>query len=478
MKRREEPRGSRFQNNKEIYTAGAILGLLLVSLIFGLLWFELARREETLARPENNRYEANGDSVIRGNIETWDRVVIARTDTDNGAETRVYPFGPLFSSVTGYSAVGRTGLEASMNRYLLTSSVSFGDLITNDLMDRKSQGDTVVTTIDSDLQHYCYELLGDRKGSITVMEPRTGKVLVMVTSPTFDPNTVKENWEALTSPDNDTGILMNRCTQGLYAPGSTFKLVTAIEYMREHPDYASYHYNCTGSYTLNGETVLCGDGSGHGNVDLEHAVAYSCNAAFIDMGLSLDIGKWGALTKELGFGDKLLRELPGAASTFSLTEGSGLFEVMQTSFGQGRTMETPLENLVITSMIANGGVLVPPYLVEYVENTDGKVSERFGPSPGTRVITEEQAAYLKRSMEAVVNYGTTPQAASPVCQVAGKSGTAQYASSFENMHAWFTAFAPSDDPVISVTVMLEKGGYGSVDAAPLARDVITYYLTR
>lgn len=470
---------SRFRENKQIYVTGTLLGLLLVSLIAGLLYFEFAERKETLARPENNRYEANGKRVIRGNIETADRVVIARTDSANGEDARVYPFGVLFSEITGYSAMGRTALESSMNRDLMTSSVSLWSLVKADLLEQRTMGDTVVTTIDSDLQHHCYELLAGRNGSITVMEPNTGRILAMVSSPTFDPNTVRENWDSLTSPDNDTGILLNRCTQGLYAPGSTFKLITAMEYMREHPsDYQNYRYTCTGHYTLNGETVLCGDGTGHGEVDLEHAIAYSCNAAFIDLGLTLNVDGWKKLTEELGFGKKLLKELPGAASTFSLTASSNAFEVMQTSFGQGKTMETPLQNLLITCMIANNGIMVWPSLIDSIVSEEGEQVSSFSPAIGDRILTSDQALYLKNSMAAVVSYGTTPQAGTSVCKTAGKSGTAQYASSFENMHAWFTGYAPASFPEIAITVMLEKGGSGSMDAAPLFSDIVTYYYTR
>ena len=469
----------RRQNQKQIYVIGTILALMLLSLIAGLLIFEFTGRKETLARPENNRIEANGDHVIRGEIETHDRVVIAVTNTEGEQDTRVYPFGVLFSSVTGYASMGRTGLEASMNRYLMTSSVSVGQLLKNDLLEIRSPGDHVITTIDSDLHHYCYEALAGRTGSITVMEPATGRILCMVSSPTFDANTVKEDWDTLTSPDNDTGILLNRSTQGLYPPGSTFKLVTAMEFMREYPDFfTDYRYTCTGSYELNGQRVLCGDGNGHGEVDLEKAIACSCNAAFIDIGLKLDIGRWRSLVEELGFGRKLISDLPSAVSSFSLTEDASTFEIMQTSFGQGKTMETPLQNLVITCMIANGGTLVFPSIVESIESDDGQTVQTFQTEDPVRVLTPAQAAYLKNSMIAVVNAGTSPQAASPVCQVAGKSGTAQYASSFENMHAWFTAFAPADAPKIAVTVMLEKGGYGSADAAPIAADIITYYISR
>lgn len=139
-------------------------------------------------------------------------------------------------------------------------------------------GDSVVTTLNLELQEAAYDALGNYKGAVVVMEPSTGKILAMVSKPDFDPNTVAENWDFLNT-DQDS-VLLNRATQGQYAPGSTFKVVTALEYMRENPDYENYGYNCTGAIEKDGVTIRCYNGHVHGQVGFQDSLAYSCNTSF------------------------------------------------------------------------------------------------------------------------------------------------------------------------------------------------------
>ena len=444
------------------------------------LYFMIFLRSEVTERTENNRFDANASRVVRGAIVTSDRVAIAYTEegTDLETDVRVYPYGELFACITGYSDMGRTGLEQSFHRNMMTASLDPLTILKNDFLEKRSPGNNVITSIDSDLQYHCRELLGDYTGSVTVLDPKTGEILAMVTSPSYDPNTVKENWDTLTSSDNDSGNLLNRATQGLYAPGSTFKIITLMEYMRENPDtYQNFTYTCTGEVTVDGETVHCESGA-HGELDLPHALAMSCNCAFIEMGMTLDKDKLRALCEELGFNESIISDIPASKSRFTLNEASTDFELMQTVFGQGNTMETPLQNALITSVVANGGILYEPRLVTALENGRGETLNAYTQSEGIRIITEEQAEYLKNCMIACVYEGTSPEAKSEYCVVAGKSGTAQFSSSLETTHAWFTAFAPADDPEIVVTVMLEKAGHGSEAAAPVAREIIDYYMTR
>ena len=171
-------------------------------------------------------------------------------------------------------------------------------------------------------------------------------------------------------------------------------------------------------------------------------MAYSCNGAFVTMGMTLDRGKYGDLIKELGFGSKLIDELPSSKSTSTINRGTDDFEMMQTVFGQGQTMESPLQNVMITAMIANKGVMMKPFIVDHLEDANGIVTERTEPRELKQILTAEQVDYLNQLLTATINYGTSPQAQSPYCQVAGKSGTAQYSSSLERTHAWFTAFRP------------------------------------
>lgn len=479
----EKQKNSEFRksgtDNKHIVVIGVILGLLLFAMLTYFVYFMIAERQEIVARPENNRYDSAGTRVIRGDIITSDRVAIAYTEAGSTADddVRLYPFMELFAPITGYTSMGRTGLEKTYHKTLMTTSMNFLEVFRNDLFNKRSEGDRVVTTIDSDLQYYCYTLLGEYNGSITVVEPSTGKVLAMVSKPTFDPNRVKEQWSSLVDESNTSGQLLNRSTQGLYSPGSTFKIVTAIEYMRENPQtYKDFTYTCNGAITIGEHTVHCEEV--HGTVNMESAMAYSCNGAFVAMGMTLDRGKYGELIRELGFGETLIEDLASAKSKSTINRGTDDFEMMQTVFGQGQTMESPLQNVMITSMIANGGVMMKPYIVDHLEDADGVVTEVNEPQEMKRILTEAEVQWLDQLLTATVNYGTSPQAQSPYCQVRGKSGTAQYSSSLERTHAWFTAYAPVENSAVAITIMLEQGGHGSPNAAPLASAIVNYLYER
>lgn len=157
----------------------------------------------------------------------------------------------MFSHVVGYSTKGKTGLEALGNFYLLTSHVNLAEQVINELSSVKNLGDNVITTLDVDLQKAAYDALGSRKGAVVAMEPDTGKILAMVSKPDYNPNTLAADWDALVAGDNSEGQLLNRAAQGLYPPGSTFKIVTALEYIRENPEnFRDYRFDCSGFFTM------------------------------------------------------------------------------------------------------------------------------------------------------------------------------------------------------------------------------------
>ena len=210
-----------------------------------ITYFQVARSRDIIRSPYNARQDSYADRVVRGKILDKDGNVLAQTNvSEDGTETREYPYGNMFAHVVGYSVQGKSGLESVENFELLTSNAFFLEKIKNEFQDKKNMGDSVVTTLNLELQEAAYDALGNYKGAVVVMEPSTGKILAMVSKPDFDSNTVAENWDFLNT-DQDS-VLLNRATQGQYAPGSTFKVVTALEYMRENPDYENYGYNCPG----------------------------------------------------------------------------------------------------------------------------------------------------------------------------------------------------------------------------------------
>ncbi len=461
------------KTNKEFarITYGFV-GVFLVLMGY-IIYFTAFESQDIIDSPYNLRQDAFAENVVRGTIVDSQNNVLAETvQHDDGTETRSYPYGDLFAHVVGYDTNGKSGLELSENFNLLTSNAFFMEQIYNELMDEKNIGNTLITTLDANLQSVAYNALGDYDGSVVVMEPSTGKILSMVSKPSFDPNSVEENWETL-STDSDS-VLLNRATQGVYVPGSVFKILTTLEYMRENPAYDSYSYTCTGSITKDGTTIPCFEGRVHGTQSLEQAFANSCNAAFADIGLSLDSEKYASTTKDLFFNKELPAPLDSVKSSFVLTEDSSSAEVMMTAIGQGNTLTNPYHMALIGSAIANGGRLMEPYLVDSITSYTGSEVEKTNPKSHQNLMTSEEAATLSRYMQSVVSNGTATNLNNGVYSVAGKTGTAEYSDNKDESHSWFLGFTNVENPDIVVSVIVEKSD-GGLKASSVAKEVMDAY---
>lgn len=409
-----------------------------------------------------------------------DGTVLAETQVDaDGNETRVYYYGSVFDHAVGYSAKGKTGIEALANFYLLTSHVNLLEQVGNELSGRKNPGDNVYTTLDAELQQAAYAALGDRKGVVIAMEPDTGKVLAMVSKPGYDPNTLLQDWDWLTDGGNGEGQLLNRATQGLYPPGSTFKIVTALEYMREHPGgYRDYQFDCSGVYVNGDYRIKCYHGTAHGHQDFTRSFANSCNGAFSSLGLGLNLGAFRDTAKSLLFNSPLpITGLPYKQSSFQMGPGADTWEILQTSIGQGTTQVTPMHNAMITAAIANGGTLMKPYFLNSVETAGGEEIKKFMPASYGSLMTAGEAEGLTELMRTVVTEGTGSAVRTDAYTVAAKTGSAEFETGKET-HAWFTGFAPVENPKLVVTVLVEEGGSGGKAAAPIARQLFDIYMAR
>ena len=444
-----------------------------------LVYFTVARAGTFVNSPYNQRQDAFAQRVVRGDITDRNGSVLATTETaEDGTETRVYPYGSLFSHVVGYSdqELGKTGLESVENFELLTSNAFFLEKIRNEFNGSKNMGDTVVTTLDADLQQAAYDALGDNKGAVIVMEADTGKILSMVSKPDYDPNTVAENWEFLNT-DEENSPLLNRATGGSYAPGSVFKIVTALAYMRQHPDYPSYTYDCAGYIAVDDVRINCFAQTVHGHEDLRSSFANSCNASFANIGLNLDIAEYRETAEDLLFNQSLPGVLDYTKSSFALKEDSGTAEIMMTAMGQGNTTVSPYHMALITQAVANGGTLMEPYLVDHVTNYTGTEVRKNVPKSYARLMTSDEAAQLKDYMTAVVNEGTGSVLAGRSYSAAGKTGTAEYSMvDGEKTHSWFTGFTNVDNPELVITVITEgSDGSAGGKAVSIAGTVLDAY---
>lgn len=463
-----------------------ILGItyLMVALFLGLVvymgYFLQVRSEDVINNSYNARLDRFSDRIVRGKIMAGDGTVLAETQVDaDGNETRVYYYGSVFDHAVGYSAKGKTGIEALANFYLLTSHVNLLEQVGNELSGRKNPGDNVYTTLDAEVQQAAYAALGDRKGVVIAMEPDTGKVLAMVSKPGYDPNTLLQDWDWLTDGGNGEGQLLNRATQGLYPPGSTFKIVTALEYMREHPGgYRDYQFDCSGVYVNGDYRIKCYHGTAHGHQDFTRSFANSCNGAFSSLGLGLNLGAFRDTAKSLLFNSPLpITGLPYKQSSFQMGPGADTWEILQTSIGQGTTQVTPMHNAMITAAIANGGTLMKPYFLNSVETAGGEEIKKFMPASYGSLMTAGEAEGLTELMRTVVTEGTGSAVRTDAYTVAAKTGSAEFETGKET-HAWFTGFAPVENPKLVVTVLVEEGGSGGKAAAPIARQLFDIYMAR
>lgn len=440
-------------------------------------YFNTAMKDEVLNSPYNKRQNSAAERIVRGNIESADGEVLAYTEVDaEGNETRVYPFGNTYAHVVGYFTNGKSGLESLANYQLLTSHEFIGDQIWNELQGEKNLGDTVVTTLDASLQTAAYNALGDVNGAVVVMEPDTGKVLAMVSKPDYNPNTLAVDWDSIVSDENNS-VLVNRATQGQYAPGSTFKIVTALAYMREYGSLDGFSYYCEGEMTQQGHTIHCANNNAHGEENLENAFAYSCNCAFAQIGLNIGGSALNETSESLLFNKKLPIELPYKKSSFELSDTSGAPLIMQTSFGQGNTLTSPMHMAMIVSAIANNGDLMVPYYIDHVENVNGDVVSTTEPEEYAELMTALEATRLQNLMTKVVDYGTATALGRNGYSVAGKTGTAEYHTSDGTMgtNSWFVGYSSVEDPDIVVSVLVENSGSNGQTGTNVALKIFDEY---
>ena len=314
-------------------------------------------------------------------------------------------------------------------------------------------------------------------GSAVITDPDNGDVLACVTYPGYDNNRLANNMDddyfyKLNS--DKSSPFYNKATQEVTAPGSTFKLVTTLEFMRENADFDSYSYNCTGSIESGDVTIHCYGGHVHGQVTLRDSLAYSCNTSFSNIGRSLNADTYKDTAQELLFNKKLPSVLPYSKSQFTLTSSDTEAERMMTAMGQGKTQVSPYHMALITSAIANGGTLMKPYLVDSVTNNAGSVIEKTKPEKYKDLMTSKEAAQLKDYMTAVTDYGTASVLGGQNYTAAGKTGTAEYSSDKEKDHSWFVGIANVDNPELVISVIIEQAD-GSAKAVNIAKKVFDAY---
>lgn len=466
---------------------------VLFALLFGWMCFYFTQTAlEDKVKLFNNDYNKRDELLEtrnrRGSIYASDsETLLASTEAsldENGNVTQIrsYPFGRVYAHVVGYSLMGGSGLEEYFKYDLLHSNLPLSDKVRYDNRENADErlypGNNLITTLDHDIQQACYNAMGDYEGAVIVTEPKTGRILAMVSKPDYDPNEIEIEWENLLN-DNVSGTLLNRVTQGLYPPGSTFKIVDCIDILTENMDILqNYSYDCTGTFEQNGESIHCYDYEVHGNVDLKESFAHSCNSSFANLGVNvIDSSAMSDTLRNLLFNQKLPYDLPYVRSSINMPDTLSTEGLMQMSIGQGTTSMTPLHLNMITSAVANSGVLMKPHLVDELHDAKGRTLRTYEPEEYGSLMSAEVAGAVSEFMRAVVTEGTATSLSGRNYEAAGKTGSAEFDNN-KSSHAWFTGFAPYEDPQICVTVLIEGKGMGSSYAVPVAGSIFDAYFDK
>lgn len=473
--KKQNPHKKRSRNRETTVITYFFLLLFLLMMIY-FVYFQVIKSETFINSPYNSLQDLFSERIIRGDIVSADGYTLATTKvSSDGTETREYPYGRMFAHVVGYAVNGKAGLENQENFSLLRSHEFILTQILNDLEDKKSGGDTVVTTLNYEIQKTAYDALGKYDGAVIVMEPETGKVLCMVSKPDYDPNTVLADWDTINA--EGSSVLYNRATQGKYAPGSVFKIFTALEYYRENPDsYEAYSYDCSGQINVDGRVIHCASNKAHGEESLLDSFADSCNASFANLGLTLDLAAFSKGNNDLLFNTSLPIAFESSKSSFSLSSGDSDYLVMETAIGQGNTLVSPLHMCLVASAVANDGVLMRPYLVDRVESVEGDEVDSNSPQEYGTLLTGAEADFLQEFMRSVVTDGTASRLNDQSYEAYGKTGTAQVSDTTDETNAWFVGYAHREGQKdIAIAVVVEDSGSGSSYAVPIAKAVFDVY---
>lgn len=451
-----------------------VILLLLIALCSYYVYYVQVKSETFINSAYNRRLDNLSSRVIRGDIITEDGITLATTKASKNGYVRSYPQGRKYSHVVGFSSHGMSGIEKDNNFLMLRSHSFILKRLKNEVFNQKNIGDKVVTTLNSKVQNTAYDGLAGYEGAVIAMDPKTGDIICNVSKPDFDPNEIDYTYDSIAS-DSNSSVLVNRATQGLYPPGSTFKILTALEYIQEGHS-ANESFYCNGAFKKGEMEIHCFKNKVHGEETFISAFANSCNSVFAEIGLMLNKGKYIKLANSLLFNKNLPTDISNVSkSKFTIDKSTGDYEMMQTAIGQGNTLVTPLHMLMIASAIENDGVLVKPKIIKEIVNEDNEKVRNIKSDTYGSILSEKDAKTLREYMRAVVTEGTSTTLNNMPYTAYGKTGTAEFSSNKNEAHSWFVGFAEYEDRQIAVCVIMEKAGAGSSYALPLAKEVFNAY---
>ncbi len=481
------------------YVSLTLVGVLVVMTTYWQTWAAagLADRQDNAVKRVAEFSVDRGTIAVRRPFARLARNV-ERKAGERTLYFRRYPRGPLTAHVVGYSTVARsrTGLERSLNDYLTASNANLStvvDTALDELRGKTVEGNDVLLNLDLDAQEVALEALGSNCGAVVALDPRTGKVRVMASSPSFDPNQVERNFgriSRVTADCRPASPLLNRASAGLFVPGSTFKVITAsaaLETKKYKPESTFYD---PGYCTVYGKRVNNFDTSSpFGTIDLETGLVHSVNSVFCNIGLKLGAKRILDTAKQFGFYERPPLETPSDERAPSgLYQGRRLYypkkdsdvDAGRMAFGQERMLVTPLQMAMVAGAIGTGGRLLEPEVVDRIVSPGGRTILRQQPRLIRRAVSESTAHAVAEMMRRAVAEGTGTAAQISGYSIGGKTGTGETGVPGSNT-TWFIAFAGKDEespPEVAIAVVLQnQSGVGGTTAAPIARSVMQVLLS-
>jgi peptidoglycan glycosyltransferase len=438
----------------------------------------------------NKRPQIEQALVKRGRILARDGSLLARSV--RAAKGDVYrrrysPEALRFSHVIGYDyglTIGRAGLEKSRNDALAGVDDNELSSIVDDLSGKRTVGDNVITNLDPQAQQVALQALNGRRGSVVALEPATGKVRVMASTPGFDPNSLSDSKTFSRLSQEGTSPLFNRATQAGYAPGSTMKVVTAAAALDSGKFTPESTVSGKSPIIISGVPLKNFSDEQFGQITLTTALTHSVNTVWAPVAVKLGHDTMADYMKRFGFGTDPPMDYPDAQMFASgvfdvktqklIPAASDRVDIGRVGIGQERLRVTPLQMATVAATVANGGVRMKPHITDRIVDADGRTVKRIEPAEAQRVMSTRSAEQLTEMMSQVVKEGTGTAAALQGIEVAGKTGTAELNIAQGLNQPWFIGFAPRNDPKIAVAVTLENivGGQGGVVAAPIAKAVM------
>ena len=446
-----------------------VFSLMFAALVANLTLIMIVNAEEYQSMPGNNHTLAKQAETERGTISTYDNVVLAQSvENEDGSYSRIYPAGPLASHVVGYYSeqYGTSGIEASYNDTLQGTQdyATWTDVI-NEYAGVNRAGNDVKLTINSKVQQAAQDALDGYSGACVVLDPRTGAVLAMASSPTYDAADAEALLEQ-TASGVESSSLLNRATQSLYAPGSTFKTLTLATALENNIASENSVYSAPAEMEIGNAPVTNYANEEFGSLTLSRATDVSANTVFGQVGVQIGAEALVASANEYGFNQEIGLELPLATSLMpdpnEMTEWETAWAACGQPVGEHESAAGPqatvLQMAMVMSAIANDGVIQKPYFVDSIYNANGELSSQTQPQLFSQPLSADIANRVTDVLEGVINEGTGTAAGIDGVQVAGKTGTAETGKATDD--SWFTGFAPSDDPSVVVALVLEEAGSG------------------